>query len=180
MPCEEFEIQIADYVENQLLSPDRARVAAHLAVCADCHAFAQQLEQLDVALLRTVKAPPLPATFKAKLQRRLQTTVVLSEIQRVERKRQMQAEYEAGLARLNRFPLPPRKLLESLGHGGLIALAGWLAWQFLPQLGNFLAESGWGDFNQSVLFAWLVSVICLVLGLTAAFPMRVRRIFSAV
>src|SRR5450432_3263380 len=126
MACEEFENQISDYLENQLPPADRARVAAHLAGCADCRAFAQQLEQLDAQLLRAVKTRALSADFKARLQQRVQMTVVLSEAERAERKRQLQAEYEAGLARLNRFTLPPRKLLEVLGYAGMFALAGWL------------------------------------------------------
>ena len=181
MTCEEFENQIPDYLENQLLPADRARVAAHLAGCANCRAFARQLEQLDAELLRKVKAPALPASFKVRLQQRIQTeTVVLPEAQRAERKRQLQAEYEAGLARLNRFPLPPGKLLEGLGYAGVIALAGGLAWLFLPRLANLLAGSAVSGLNQSLLLSLVASAIFVAIGLAVAFPRRVRRILSAV
>lgn len=180
MPCEEFENRISDYLENQLPAADRARVAAHLADCANCRAFARQLEQLDAQLSRTVKAPTLPASFKTRLQERIQTTVVLSEAQRAERKRQLQAEYEAGLARLNRFSLPPRKLLEGLGYAGVIALASGLAWLFLPHLANLLAGPRLSSSNQSLLLSLVASAFFVALGLAEAFPRRMRRIWSAV
>src|ERR1035438_366310 len=107
MACEEFENQIADYVENQLPPADRSRIATDLAGCADCHAFAQRLEQLDAKLARALKAPVLPASFRTSLQQRIQMTIVLSEAQRAELKHQLQADYEADLARLNRFRVTP-------------------------------------------------------------------------
>jgi anti-sigma factor RsiW len=181
MACEEFENLISDYLENQLLPADRARVAAHLAGCTDCRAFVRQLEQLDLALLRTVKAPALSATFKARLQQRIQIeTAVLSEAQRAERKRQLQAEYETALARLNRFPPPPRKLPEGLGYAGLIALAGLLAWLLLPRLANLLARPALNGINQSLLLSWVASAIFVAIGLATAFPRCVRRILSVV
>jgi anti-sigma factor RsiW len=178
MACEEFENQIADYVENQLPPADRSRITTHLAGCADCRAFAQQLEQLDAKLARALKAPVLPESFKTSLQRRIQTTAVLSEAQRAERKRQLQAEYEADLARLNRFPLPPRKLLEGLGSAGLIVLAGWLAWLFLPRLANLLAGPALGGINPSLLFSLVASAIFVAIGLAAAFPRQVKKRFG--
>lgn len=180
MPCEEFENPISDYLENQLSPADRAKIAAHLAGCNDCRAFARQLKQLDMALLRTVKAPVLPTAFKSKLQRRIQTTVVLSESDRAERKRQLQAEYEAVMARLNHFPLPPRKLLAGLGYCGLIALTAWLAWLLIPRLTNLLAGTALGEVNQSLLLSLATSAIFVVIGLAAAFPTQVKRLMALV
>lgn len=178
MACEQFENKIADYVENQLPQGDRSRIATHLAGCADCRAFAQQLEQLDARLARALKAPVLPESFKTNLQQRMQATAVLSEAQRAERKRQLQSDYEADLARLNRFPLPPRKLLEGLGSAGLIVLAGWLAWLFLPRLANLLAGPALGGINPSLLFSLVAATIFVTIGLAAAFPGQVKKIFG--
>ncbi len=181
MECQQFEIPISDYLENQLSPADRACVAAHLAGCADCRAFAQQFELLDAALLHRLKAPTLPATFKARLQKRIQTeTVVLSEAQLAERKHQLQAEYEMALAQLSQVALSPHKILEGLGNGGLIALAGGLAWLILPQSANLLAGHALDSINQSLLLSLIASAIFVAIGLAAAFPRRVRRILSAV
>ena len=182
MACEEFENEISDYLENQLLPADRSRVAAHLAGCAGCRAFARRLEQLDAELLRAVPVPALSATFKTGLQQRLQNeTVAWTAVQCAERKRRLLAEYEAGLARLNRFSLPPpRKLLEGLGYAGLIALVGGLTWLFLPRLENLLAGPAAGGGGQSLLLSLLASAIFVAIGLAAAFPRQVRKLWLAV
>jgi anti-sigma factor RsiW len=176
MACEEFENQISDYLENQLHLADRSQVAAHLAGCANCRALVRQLEQLDAKLSRTVKAPTLPGNFKAKVQQRIQTTAVLSATERAERRRQMQAEYAEGLARLNSFPLPSRRILEVLGYAAVVALAGWLAWRFLPQLTDLLAWPASSHGNQSLLFSLVTSAVFVVITLAAAFPRQVRRL----
>jgi len=181
MACIEFENQIPDYLEKQLPPAAQSRVAAHLAGCAACRAFARQLDQLDAALARTVKAPTLPPEFRARLQQRIQTIPVWSKGEIAERKRQLQAEYEAGLARLSLFHLPPRRLLQRLGYVILLATVGWFGWQFLPQLVNLLARLSPPVLNQNLAIALAVSVIFVVMGLAAAaFPRQLRRILSAV
>jgi anti-sigma factor RsiW len=176
MACEELENQIADYLENQLPPTDRTRVAAHLAGCADCRAFARQLEQLDAALLRAVKPPPIPATFKARLHRRIQIEpAVLSEAQRAERKRQLQAEYEAGLARLGwRMPVFPL-FMRNLGYAAVVVLAGCLTWLLPPQLATHLAGLGISGIDQSLLLLLVAGAIFVAIGLAAAFPRRFRK-----
>jgi hypothetical protein len=179
MACIEFENQIPDYLEKQLPPAEQSRVAAHLAGCATCRAFVRQLEQLDVKLARTVKAPVLPPEFRARLQQRIQTIPVWSEADRAERKRRLQAEYEIGLARLDRLPLPPRRLLHGLGYATLLASVGWVGWQFLPQLGNFLTRPSPTGLDQNLPIALAVSAIFVAVGLAeAAFPRQLRRVLS--
>lgn len=45
MPCQEFVEHVTDYLEGALTAVDRERLEAHLARCADC---AHYLEQLRV------------------------------------------------------------------------------------------------------------------------------------
>src|SRR6478672_8869465 len=101
MLCEEIENQILDYQENQLSSARREEVETHLAGCANCRIFAQQLRQLDEQLSARGKIPATSADFDRKLRERIQAVpAVLLEAQKTERKRQLQAEFEAGMARI--------------------------------------------------------------------------------
>jgi predicted anti-sigma-YlaC factor YlaD len=181
MDCLEFETQIPDYLEKQLPPATQSRVAAHLAGCAGCRALAHQMEQLDLELARTVTAPGLPPDFRTRLEQRIQTLPVWSEAERAERKRRLQAEYEAGLARLRLFPLPPRRLLQGLGCVSLVGTVCWLGWWFLPRLGNLLARLSPPGTNQELPMALVVSVIFVAAGLAAAaFPRHLRRVALAV
>jgi len=180
MACHEFENYILDCQEGRLSAKDRESVDKHMAGCAACHTFARQLKQLDNALTRTVKAPVLSAAFQAKLQQRIQATPVMSPAEIARRKRQMQAEYEAGLSRLSPFALPSRKLLEGLGYAAALALVGFLAWRFLPQLTDALAALGLNVPGQEFLPSLIVSALFVVMGLIAAFPKQVVRLREAV
>lgn len=180
MACEAFEQPILAYVDNQLPPAEHARVAAHLAGCAVCRTFARQLEQLDTQLARTLKPPTLSPAFNARLQQRIQSTRVLGEVERLERKRQLQVEYETGLARLSPFHLPRRRLLPMFRLVTMIASVGWLSWQFLPQFVNLLGRLFQTGLNQNLAIAFAVSAIFVALGLAAAgFPRHLRRILSA-
>src|SRR5208282_3428641 len=101
MSCEEIENKILEYQENQLSLAQRVEVETHLAGCAGCRIFARQLQQLDAAILAGLKVPALSAEFDRRLQERIQVApAALSEARRAERERQLQAEFEAGQARI--------------------------------------------------------------------------------
>ena len=139
MACEAFEQRIHDFVENQLTAPDRAVVEAHLAECIGCQALARQFRQLDRALSRQVKAPALSAGFDTRLRQRIQAGATrLSDAQRAERKRQLQGEYQANLARLHWWQTDWAGVLNILGFAVLAGLAGWVLWHELPGLTDFL------------------------------------------
>ena len=181
MDCIEFETQIPEYLEKQLPPAARSRVEAHLAGCAGCRALARQLKHLDVELARSVKAPALPPEFRARLQQRIRAIPVWSEAERAERKRRLQAEYEAGLARLNYFPLRRRRMLQGLGWVTLVGTVGWLGWWVLPQLGHLFPRLSSLGPDQSFPLALAVSVIFVAMGLAAAtFPRQFRQILLAV
>jgi hypothetical protein len=61
-----------------------------------------------------------------------------------------------------------------------VALAGWFAWQLLPRLASGLKPSLLNGSGQSVLFALVAAVVFLAIGLAAAFPQRVRRLWPAI
>lgn len=177
MACKQFENRILAYLENQLPPADRAQITAHLEGCADCRAFARQLEHLDAQLTRALKVPTLPPSFNARLRQRIQTTTVLSDAEIAERKRQLQAEYEAGLARIKMFPLSTRRVLPGFAYVTVFAFIGWLGWRFFPQLVNLLASLFPARPSHNLIAFLTASVIFVALGLAASvFPRRLRRV----
>ncbi len=178
MFCEEIETCILDYQENQLSAAQRAEVENHLARCAVCRKLARQLQQLDAALSARVRIPALSDGFDRRLRERiLAAPAALSEAQRAERKRQLQAEFEAGMARIGRGSFALDSLLKHLTWPALAALAVWLVWCFTRQLTVHLHAQSLGGLAPS-LVPWLVaSAVFLAVGLAQAFP-RAWRFFE--
>jgi anti-sigma factor RsiW len=171
MLCQEIENRILDYQENRLSSDQRAEVETHLCGCAHCRILARQFEQLDAALAASVKAPALPADFDQRLWQRIQAAPApLTAAQRSERKRQLQAEFDAGLARIGRRSFAWESLLQYLSWPALALLAGWLAWRLTVPLTAHLDVQSMGALALKLL-PWLaVSAVFLALGLAQAFP----------
>jgi hypothetical protein len=173
MSCEEIENRILDYQENQLSPAQRVEVETHFAGCAGCRMFARQLQQLDAALSARVKVPALSAGFGRRLQERMQVApAVLSEAQRTERKRQLQAEFEAGRARIVRGSFGLDKLVKQWTWPALAILAGWLAWRLTLPLTVHLKAQSLGGLDPNLL-PWLAaSAVFLTVVLAEAFPRR--------
>ena len=171
MSCEEIENKMLAWQENQLSPAHREEVETHLAGCADCRTFARRLQQLDAALAAKIKVPALSADFDRRLRERIQTVpAVLSEAERAERKRQLQAEFEAGMVRIGRGSFALGSLLNHLTWPALGAVAGWLAWRFTPQLTAHLDIHSLGGLTPNLL-PWLAaSAVLLTIGLAEAFP----------
>ena len=109
MSCEEFEQKILDYQEEGLSPIQRQEVETHLAECATCRSFAREWQRLDRALSVQIEAPALSADFDRRLRERIHgASQPMPEAERAERKRQMQAEFESGIARLRRGSSPVR------------------------------------------------------------------------
>jgi len=171
MSCQEIENTILDYQDNQLSPARRQAVETHLARCAGCQAFVRHLQRLDAALSRGFKAPALSADFDRRLWERIQTAPpALSADQRAERKRQMQAEFDAGMARLVRGSFAWHSLLDHLTLPVLAAVAGCVAWRFTPQMRALLKVPSLGDLGQNLLSWLMVGAIFLAIGLAGAFP----------
>jgi len=181
MLCQEIENRILDYQEDKLSPAQREEVETHLAGCAGCRIFARQLQQLDAVLSASVKVPALSANFDQRLQERIQAApAVLSEAQRAERKRQLQAEFEADLTQLRRKTLNPTSLLNCLGWAALGGLAGWLLLELAPASAHFAAEHGLDRFGQNAVFSWTITAVCLLIGLSVAFPRQLKRLWLAI
>jgi len=177
MTCDEFENRFLAGQENQLSVEVRSAGEEHLAGCSACQTFARQLQQLDEALAMRIKAPVLSADFNQRLANRIQAgTTVLSETQRAERKRQLQAEYEAGLEQIRDAPLRLTGVLDGFQYVALAALAGGLGWQFLPGLITFLTAQGLGGLNRDLLLAAAAGAVFLTIGLAATFPRTFRQL----
>ena len=179
MTCDEFENRFLACPENELSADQRAAGEKHLADCSACQTLARQLQQLDLALTLKVQAPVLHADFNHRLAKRIQAEMtVLPEAQRLERKRQLEAEYEAGLDQLRRTSLRLTGSQEGLRYVGLAALVGVIVWQFTPRVLNLLAAQGLSSANQTLMLAATAGAVFLAIGLTVAFRQTPRRHWS--
>lgn len=171
MACEAIEIRILDYLENQLSVADRQEVETHLAGCADCRTFARQLQLLDTALSGGVKAPALSADFEQRLEKRIRgVSGFLSETERAERKRALEAEFEAGQARIGRGTFGFEALLRRLTWPVLAAVSGWLAWRITLALTAHVTAQTLDGLDPHLL-PWLVAgIVCLAVGLAELLP----------
>jgi len=173
MLCQEIERKILDYQENQLSPAERQAVESHLADCAHCQVFDHGLRELDAALARDVKFPAFSPDFDRRLRERIQAAPpVLSETERAERKRQLQAEFDAGMVRLARAEFALHRLLNHLSRPLLLALTGCLVWRLTPPLMILLGTAGLSDRGQNLLSWVLMSAVFLAVGLAEAFPRR--------
>jgi anti-sigma factor RsiW len=180
MNCDEIENLIPEYLEKQLDPAAQSRVAAHLAGCAVCREFARQLEQLDAALARTVKAPTLSPEFQSRLQQRIQSLPSASKAEIAARKCQLQAEYESRLAQFRLLHLSTRQLSQALGGVTLLVMAGWLGWQWLPQLMQYLARQTPAGLDQNLPMAFTAGLLLLAMGFVGtAFQRQLKRAFLA-
>ena len=171
MLCELIENKILDYQENQLSAAQRAEVETHLAGCPDCREFARQLQQLDAALSASVKIPALSAGFDRQLRERIQSTpATLSEAYRAERKRQLQAEFEAGMAESVGGWFTLGRLLNYLAWPAVAAVAGWLAWRISAEWAARLPAQSLGGYAPIMIPCLAASAVFLTVGLAQAFP----------
>ena len=134
MFCVEIESEMPDFLDNHLPPDRRQEVENHLAGCPGCRTFVRRFQQLDAVLSSRLKVPELSANFDHKLLERIHSApAVLTEAQRTERKRQLQDEYEAGMARITRTPLTLVQSVKSPDQGWvgrrrkLVRLARYLA-----------------------------------------------------
>ena len=180
MACNTFEFQVAEYVENALPPADRAQVEAHLATCPACRQFARELRELDAAFTAQVRVPQLATDFAAQLQQRLQAQpVLLTEAQKAERKRQYQAEYEAGMAELKKHPfnwlVAGLNSLQYVAIAAGVTLLAWLFWQFTPVVIDTYQAYFVNKPAQAFGYSLGLSALVVVGGVLCAFAGRVRR-----
>ncbi len=96
--------------------------------------------------------------------------------QRAERPRQLQAEYETGLAQLGRRSLTFSRLMSPVGYAVLSALAGWSVWRSIFESTSLLGSLGLSSAGQALLNSLVASAVFLVIGLATAFAPKFRRL----
>jgi len=135
MTCAEYERQIAEWVDGRLAPADAQTVALHVAGCPGCGDFAASLRQLDDTLVRGVTRPQLTRGFEARLRARMEAEASGDlEAQRAERRRRLQAEYDATVTRMRRRVRSVTSVLDMLGLGLLSAGALTAAVVHVPKL----------------------------------------------
>ena len=168
MACPEYEDRIMEMHEGTLPIADRRAVEDHMAACEACGRFAQRLRELDVAMTATHSAPGLSSDFKARLLQRIDLEAPAMSAEAIAaRKREMEAEFKAVMARLPhrvwlaRLPL----LLDILGLISLTLIAWGLlrsmseSRSILESLGPLMAKVTTGSM------AWIWAVVSLLIGL---------------
>jgi anti-sigma factor RsiW len=177
MTCEEFENQFLSGPETPLPAATRAAREKHLASCAACRSLTRQLQQLDATLMRAIKTPVLTADFDLRLAGKIKAEgKVLTAAEQAERKRQLQAEYEAGLQKVRKSFLQQVSVHEGTNYLLGAALAGFLAWIFMPELIHFVMAQGFSPANQTALLGGLTGLVFLAIGFAVAFPRQLRQL----
>ena len=179
MDCKTAERCLTEQLDGRLSDRRRCELETHLAACADCRTFEEQLMQLDSALSHAIDGPSLSSEFVQRLQARITTEASSWSVQeRLTRKRRLQDDFEAAMAKLNRKKLDLAELMNWVGLATLGGLGAWLVWQTTPPLITWLAGGGLTPDVQTVLRSLLPSVVFLLGGLAAAFPASTRRLRS--
>jgi anti-sigma factor RsiW len=68
MTCKEVVEIVSDYLEDVLSAQDRARFEAHLAGCAGCTAYVEQMREI-IRLTGMVTEEQVPAEHRERLRR---------------------------------------------------------------------------------------------------------------
>jgi len=102
MQCER-ETEVLELLDSQTPETRRPALQAHLAACPHCAAVARQWAALDSVLSRHIHPPSLSARFDQRLRERLhKEQTLLTADQKALRLREIEAEYQAGLAQLRK------------------------------------------------------------------------------
>ncbi len=175
MACPEFEMSVAAWLEGELPADERAAVERHLIGCVACRAFAEEFRHLDAALVRAVKAPPLSADFAARLRLRIEAEPAAElAVRRAALKSRLQAEHEAGLARLRRRFRSFGAVLDVLASGFLLAGAMTAAVVNAPQLLQYLPANFRGSPDSMLALSAGVGAAFLLAGGFVAWRTRGR------
>ncbi|GEM_PF-1451137 len=172
MACTEYENRILEWQESALPAAERRAVEEHLAACAGCRQFAEELKHLDAALARTLQAPRLPAQFKSRLLQRVDADrPAVAQETITSRKQQVESEFQAFIAGLRQrvWRANFAKFLDGLGIAGLVLVGFALArplWQQAPDLMASLPAAV--AKNPTQLLLWASTAASLLVGVLFA------------
>ncbi len=184
MTCDQCERWLSEYVDCALTPAERESVESHLAGCADCRAVARELQQLDAALRRDIRAPALSAAFAGNLKQRIANeSEPVATARYAERKRELQAEFEANVTKLRRRFLTSIPAIEILCLAAVAAVAIWLLPATAPIWTLVTRESTWlvspGNQGQALVLSVLAAGLFLAIGLSVAFPQQWKKLWRA-
>ncbi|MBI2929320.1 MAG: zf-HC2 domain-containing protein [Verrucomicrobia bacterium] len=168
MACAEYEDRILEWQEGALPAAERRAVEEHLAACAGCRQFAEELTHLDAALARTLQVPRLPAQFKSRLLQRVDASRPMVARETITaRKQQVESEFQAFLAGLRQrvWRANFAKFLDGLGVAGLVLVGIAMAqpiWQRAPELTAALPAALVN--NPAQLLLWASTAAGLLVG----------------
>jgi anti-sigma factor RsiW len=175
MACPGYEARIMDWLDGELPAVERQTIENHVAACAACRNFSEELKSLDAALVSTIQRPVLPDNFKSKMLRRvdMEFSAQPSDAAIAQRKQAEEAEFQALRAQLPSRVLRANlaNVLDVLGYLGIAAVASLLldyALANLPAISAALPSSI--AQNPAQFLAWAFSAVCVGTGL--AFGMR--------
>jgi len=173
MTCNEFENQILEDFEVPFVVSRNSAVGEHLKTCSHCSDLARHWKQLDVELTEKLNVSTLPADFNQRLAKRIESTIMVDfAAQRADYKRQIQLEYETGMAQLIPFNWVREGLFAGFSYAWPVALAGWCGCHFLFHLIRILGSSSPDNIVHSLLFVLIWAGTVLAVGLFAAIPQR--------
>ncbi len=66
LTCREVVELVSDHLDGRLAPRQRARVTAHLAACAECAAYVEQV-RATIAALRRLRADDMPVAIRARI-----------------------------------------------------------------------------------------------------------------
>jgi len=164
-----------------LSAAERQTIENHVAACAACRNFSEELKSLDAVLVSTVQSPVLPENFKSKMFQRvdLEFSTQHSDAAIAQRKHAAESEFQA-----LRAELPKRVLRANLANGldilsylGITVIAWFLldyALANLPAISAALPSSI--TENPAQFLAWAFSAIWVGVGLAFGIRRVVRDI----
>lgn len=175
MACREYEDRIMEMHEGGLSVEDRLAAEAHVAGCAACGRFADDIEALEAVLAQASQGSTPSPDFKTRLMERVDLEPCgLSREAIAARKRDLEAEFETAMAGLSRvvwrknLPL----LLEVMGLLSVAFVAVKVAGSTLDGLPLLEAIDDLAVKSTSGYLTWVWAAAAVATGLTVAYGRR--------
>ena len=142
MHLTENEDQLQEYLDGSLPPQQAQALEAHLADCSECHAFLQDLRELDVELSHSLRKPALSPDFFERVRSQIELTAS-APAPKGDEKRRLQTDYEANWTMLRKdlFRAQLPALLDGLGYSVAAAVGAYLLFHLLLNVLNSQLKS---------------------------------------